>query len=139
MFLWQINLCLLFVEQKNNYENETYLTVNASFSSVNSKNKLTIQYQYKKTTDSSYSSLATISNNTKVTMSKDKNYAWDYKVILKDSFGTTTYNLTLAKGKFILFVDTKKLSVGVNCFPAKAESLEVNGIEFLEYDVVSTW
>ena len=72
-------------------------------------------------------------------MSMDKNYAWDYKVILKDSFGTTTYNLTLAKGKFILFVDTKKLSVGVNCFPAKAESLEVNGIEFLEYDVVSTW
>ena len=136
---WSLPTAVISLKRKNNYENETYLTVNASFSSVNSKNKLTIQYQYKKTTDSSYSSLATISNNTKVTMSKDKNYAWDYKVILKDSFGTTTYNLTLAKGKFILFVDTKKLSVGVNCFPAKAESLEVNGIEFLEYDVVSTW
>lgn len=136
---WSLPTAVISLKRKNNYEDETYLTVNASFSSVNTKNKLTIQYQYKKTTDSSYSSLATISNNTKVTMSKDKNYAWDYKVILKDSFGTTTYNLTLAKGKFILFVDTKKLSVGVNCFPAKAESLEVNGIEFLEYDVVSTW
>ena len=33
----------------------------------------------------------------------------------------------LAKGQFILFVDTKKLSVGINCFPVNNESLEVNG------------
>ena len=37
---------------------------------------------------------------------------------------TTTYNVTLAKGKFILFVDTRKLSVGVNCFPVNSETLE---------------
>ena len=72
-------------------------------------------------------------------MSKDKNYAWNYQIVIKDKFGTTTYNLTLAKGKFILFVDTKKLSVGVNCFPTNSESLEVNGVEVLGYDVVSTW
>jgi len=136
---WVLPTAIISLKRKNNYENETYLQVNASYSSVNSKNKLTIQYQFKKTTESSYSSLTTISNNTKVTMSKDKESAWDYKIVLKDSFGTTTYNLTLPKGKFILFVDTKKLSVGVNCFPAKTESLEVNGLEFLEYDVVSTW
>ena len=136
---WELPSAVVSLKRKNNYEDETYLTVNASFSSVNSKNKLTIQYQFKKTTDSSYSTLTTISNNTKVTMTKDKNYAWDYKIVLKDSFGTTTYNLTLAKGKFILFVDTKKLSVGVNCFPTNSESLEVNGVEVLGYDVVSTW
>lgn len=136
---WTLPSAVVSLKRKNNYEDETYLTVKASFSSVNSKNKLTIQYQYKKTTDSSYSSLTTISNNTKVTMAKDKNYAWDYKIVLKDSFGTTTYNVTLAKGKFILFVDTKKLSVGVNCFPANSETLEVNGLEVLGYDVVSTW
>jgi len=32
---------------------------------------------------------------------------------------------------------TKK--VGVNCFPTNSESLEVNGVEVLGYDVVSTW
>lgn len=136
---WTLPSAVVSLKRKNNYEDETYLTVKASFSSVNSKNKLTIQYQYKKTTDSSYSSLTTISNNTKVTMTKDKNYAWDYKIVLKDAFGTTTYNLTLAKGKFILFVDTKKLSVGINCFPTNSESLEVNGCQVLEYDVISSW
>ncbi len=136
---WTLPSAVVSLKRKNNYEDETYLTVKASFSSVNSKNKLTIQYQYKKTTDSSYSSLTTISNDTKVTMTKDKNYAWDYKIVLKDSFGTTTYNLTLAKGKFILFVDTKKLSVGINCFPTNSESLEVNGCQVLEYDVISSW
>jgi hypothetical protein len=58
---------------------------------------------------------------------------------LTDRFGTTTYNTVLAKGKFILFVDTKKLSVGVNCFPTNGESLEINGVQVLEYDVISTW
>ena len=72
-------------------------------------------------------------------MSKDKNYAWDYKIVLTDAFGTTTYNTILAKGKFILFVDTKKLSVGVNCFPTNSESLELNGVQVLEYDVISNW
>ena len=136
---WSLPTAVISLKRKNNYENETYLKVNASYSSVNSKNTLTIKYQFKKTTDSSYSSLTTINNNTQVTMSKDKNYAWDYKIVLTDAFGTTTYNLTLAKGKFILFVDTKKLSVGVNCFPTNSESLEVNGCQVLEYDVISSW
>ncbi len=124
---WSLPSAVVSLKRKNNYENETYLTVNASYSSVNSKNSITITYAFKKSTDSSYGSATTISNNTKVTMSKDKNYAWNYQIIIKDKFGTTTYNVTLAKGQFILFVDTKKLSVGVNCFPSKSESLEVNG------------
>ena len=136
---WSLPTAVISLKRKNNYENETYLKVNASYSSVNSKNTLTIKYQFKKTTDSSYSSLTTINNNTQITISKDKNYAWDFKIVLTDAFGTTTYNLTLAKGKFILFVDTKKLSVGVNCFPSNSESLEVNGCQVLEYDVISNW
>ena len=136
---WSLPSAVVSLKRKNNYENETYLTVNASYSSVNSKNSITITYAFKKSTDSSYGSATTISNNTKVTMSKDKNYAWNYQIIIKDKFGTTTYNVTLAKGKFILFVDTKKLSVGVNCFPTNSESLEVNGCQVLEYDVISSW
>ena len=136
---WSLPSAVVSLKRKNNYENETYLTVNASYSSVNSKNSITITYAFKKSTDSSYGSATTISNNTKVTMSKDKNYAWNYQIIIKDKFGTTTYNVTLAKGQFILFVDTKKLSVGINCFPINNESLELNGCQVLEYDVISSW
>ena len=128
MFLpWSLPTGIISLKRKNNYEDESYLKVTASYSSINSKNTITIKYQYKKTSDSSYSSQTTISNNTQKTLTLSKDYAWDFKITITDKFGTTTYNTVLAKGKFILFVDTKKLSVGVNCFPRNNESLEVNG------------
>lgn len=136
---WVLPSAIISLIRKNNYEDESYLTVDGSYSSVNNKNALTITYQRKKTTDSSYSSAVTIKDNQQVTITNDKNYAWNYQIILKDKFGTTTYNVILPKGKFILFVDTKKLSVGINCFPTKNESLEINGLEVLEYDVISSW
>ena len=34
----------------------------------------------------------------------------------------------------IIFIDSQKISVGINCFPVNNNSLEVNGVEFLEYD-----
>ena len=124
---WSLPTGVISLKRKNNYEDTSYLKVQATYSSINSKNTITIKYQYKKTTDSSYSSQTTISNNTEKTISLSKSYAWDFKITLTDKFGTTTYNTVLAKGQFILFVDTKKLSVGVNCFPTQTESLEVNG------------
>ena len=136
---WSLPSAIISLKRKNNYENETYLLVDASYSSVNNKNKISITYAYKKTTESSYCSPIAINDNTKVTMTKDKESAWNYQIIIKDKFGTTTYNVILPKGRFILFVDTKKLSVGINCFPTQSESLEVNGIEVLDYDVISTW
>ena len=136
---WSLPTAIISLKRKNNYEDESYLTVNASFSSVDSKNSITIKYQYKKTTDSSYSSQITINNNQQKTITLSKDYAWDFKIIITDRFGTTTYNTILAKGKFILFVDTKKLSVGVNCFPTRNESLEVNGVQVLEYDEIASW
>ncbi len=124
---WTLPTAIISLKRKNNYEDETYLKVDASCSSVNSKNSVSIQYQYKKSSDTNYSSLVTIGDNTQITLVNDKESAWNYKIILTDKFGTTTYNVTLPRGKFILFVDTKKLSVGVNCFPTNSESLEVNG------------
>lgn len=124
---WVLPTAIISLKRKNNYEDETYLKAQATYSSVDSKNTITLKYQYKKTTDSTYSSLASLTNNVQKTLTLDKNYAYDFKVVVTDKFGTTTYNCTLAKGKFIFFVDTKKLSVGVNCFPKNNESLEVNG------------
>ena len=140
MFLpWTLPSGIITLKRKNNYENETYLTVAGIYSSVNGKNTITITYAYKKTTESSYSSATTITNNTKITMTKDKQYAWNFQIIIKDKFGTITYNVILAKGQFIFFVDSKKLSVGINCFPVNEESLEINGCQVLEYDVISSW
>ena len=124
---WTLPTGVISLKRKNNYEDESYLKVNATYSSVDSKNTITVKYQYKKTTASSYSSATTMTNGSTKTLTLSKDYAWDFKITLTDKFGTTTYNTVLAKGKFILFVDTKKLSVGVNCFPSHNEALEVNG------------
>ena len=136
---WSLPSAIITLKRKNNYEDESYLTVNGTYSSVDSKNTLSIKYQYKKTTASSYSSLTSINNGQTKTLTLSKDYAWDFKIVLTDSFGSTTYNVTLAKGKFILFVDTKKLSVGINCFPTNSETLEVNGKPILDYDEIASW
>ena len=137
---WVLPSAVLTYGRVNNYEDETKLKVQVSISSVNGKNSIqSIQYRYKKTTDTSYSSYANLSNNTETTLSLDKLYAWDFQVVIKDKFGTKTYNFVLAKGIPIMFIDIDLKSVGVNCFPTSESSFAVNGSEFLEYEIVDEW
>jgi hypothetical protein len=53
-----------------------------------------------------------------------------FNIVVTDSFGSS-YNKehALGKGVFPLFIDTVLNSVGINCFPTKANSLEVNGAD----------
>ena len=124
----------------NNYEDETKLKVNASISSVNSKNSVvSIKYRYKKSNTSTYSDYVTLNNNQEVTIVIDKLYVWDFQVVIQDKFGNTTYNFQIAKGLPILFIDTIMQSVGIICFPSKDDSLCVNGCDFLEYETIEEW
>lgn len=118
---------IVTLNRLNNYEDTTYLKVDGSIASVNSKNKMTIQYRYK-ISGGSYNSFATISDNTQVTLSLNKNNSYIFNIVVTDSFGAT-YNKehTLGKGVFPLFIDTGKNSVGVNCFPTITNGFEVDG------------
>ena len=110
----------------NNYEDTTYLTVNASISSVNGKNTATVQYRYKSTGE--YGEYTTIQNNVEHTVSLDKNYAFTVEVKVTDAFGKTfTAEYALGKGVFPLFIDTRKNAVGINDFPATGEALRAVG------------
>ena len=117
---------IVTLERLNNYEDETYLTVDASISSVNSKNTLTITYK-KKQSGGSYGSATTLTNKTKHVTSCDKDYAFIFSVTVNDKFETVTKEFTLPKGKFPLFIDTDKNAVGVNEFPGDGEALRVAG------------
>lgn len=140
VFDWVQPTAIISLGRVNNYEDTTNLKVVVTISSVNSKNAIqSIKYRFKKTSDSSYSSDTSINNNQAYTITKDKAYAWNFQFEIKDKFGTTTYNLTLGKGAPILFIDIKKLAVGVNCFPSSNNSLALNGQDVLEYEVVDTW
>lgn len=131
--MWAYNLptAIITCQRQNNYYTETDINVNADYSSLDSKNTITIQYQYKKTTDSTYSALANLQDDVTTTFNIDNNYAWNVRVILTDLLGSTTYNLFIDRGIPIAYFDRAKRSVGINCFPVDEESLEVNGIHIL--------
>ena len=140
IFDWELPIAIITVKRLNNYEDETDLKVDVSISSVNSKNNIqSLKYRYKKYSETSYSNYSDIPNNTNIVVSIDKLYAWDFEVEIKDKFGTKTYKFQVPKGMPILMIDTNLLSLGINCFPKKNNSLCVNGIDFLEYEVVDEW
>lgn len=130
---WVLPTASILAKRINNYEDDTRLKVSVTISSVNNKNAISsIQYRYKKSGTSTYSSYVSINNNEQVIITIDKLYAWDFQIAIKDKFGTTTYNLVIPKGMPILFIDTLMQSVGINCFPSVANSLFVNGINFFD-------
>ena len=88
---------------------------------------MTITYKYKQS-GGSYGSATTINNNTKYTLSLNKNNAYVFSVTVTDKFGTATTNeFALSRGRFPLFIDTEKNAVGVNEFPSEGEALRVAG------------
>ena len=125
---WTLPSAIITMNRHNNYYSETDINVDANYSSVDSKNTITIQVRYKKTSASSYSSWVALSDNVTSTLTLDNDYAWDVQVKLTDRFGgTTTYNLSLSRGLPIVYFDRLLSSTGFNCFPIDEKSVEVNG------------
>lgn len=118
---------IINIKRKDNYYNETTITVDANYASLDNKNTITIQYRYRKKGDIDYSEYVEIQDNVSSIFSVDNNYYWDVQVNLYDLIGSVTYNLSLNKGIPIVYYDILKRSVGVNCFPNNDEDLEVNG------------
>lgn len=125
---WVQPSAIINCQRENNFYSTTHLTVDGSISSINDKNVIKIQYQYKKTIDTNYSTLNTIQDNTQTSFDIDNKYAWDIRVIVSDLIGSTTYNLFVDKGIPIVYFDRLLSSMGVNCFPKYDNSFEANGV-----------
>ena len=124
---WTLPSAIIKLNRKNNYYSESILNVNANYASIGGKNSVTIKYCTKKVSDSTFSTYTTIQNNTDANFTADNSYEWNVQVNVADKLGSTTYNLLLPRGIPIAYVDTKKNSFGVNCFPKNEKSLEING------------
>ena len=99
------------LERLNNYEDETYLTVDGSISSVNSKNTMDIKYRYKQS-GGSYGEYVSTTDKKKNVLSLNKNNVYIFEVVVTDAFGTSFVDeYTLPKGTFPLFIDTGKNSL----------------------------
>ena len=124
---WTLPSAIIKLNRKSNYYSESILNVNANYSSIGGKNEVTIKYRTKKVANSTFSTYTIIQNNTDANFTADNEYEWNVQVNVADKLGSTTYNLLLPRGIPIAYVDTKKNSVGVNCFPKNDKSLEING------------
>lgn len=129
---WSLPNAIITLNRKSNYYTETDITVDANYSSLDSKNTITIQYRTKKKTSSTWGSWSSLSDNVTTTFNADNQYEWDVQVKVTDLLGNTTYNLSLGIGIPIMFIDRAKRSVGIDCFPTSDSSLEVNGVNVLD-------
>lgn len=125
---WTLPSAIIKLNRKSNYYSESILNVNANYASIGGKNEVTIKYRTKKLANSKFSTYTTIQNNTDTNFTADNEYEWNVQVNVEDKLGSTTYNLILPKGIPIAYVDIKKKSFGVNCFPKHDKSLEANGV-----------
>lgn len=126
MLPYELPSAIITVKRHQNYYTETDIKADCTYSSLDSKNTLTIQYRTKKTSDANYGAYASLTNNVTTTFNADNSYSWNIQVLLTDVLGSTTYNFQLDAGMPILFLDRKRKSLGLNCFPQNDRSIEVN-------------
>lgn len=124
---WKLPTGLISLNRKNNFYSETLLKVDGTYSSLNGKNSMSIQYQYRKVTDKNFSELYDLEDNVETTVDLDNNYQWHLIVIVGDRIGETTYNLSLDRGIPLIFFDRLNENVGINCFPNGEFKLDVDG------------
>ena len=126
MLGWILPTAIISLSRKSNYYDETYIKVNADYSSLDSKNTITIQYQYKEVGGSTWSSLATLQDDVQATISLDNTKAFDFKIFVTDRIGSTTYNAVLQIGIPIMFIDRLLRSVGIGTIPDQSNMLAVD-------------
>lgn len=133
MVAYSLPSAIVTLERLNNYEDETYLTVDGSVASVNGKNTMSISYQYKQLLGE-YNNPIAINDNEKYTLSCDKKFAYWFNIIIEDAFGNVfTKEVPLQEGIFVFFIDTLKRAAGINAFPEDGEALRVaNGVAHFE-------
>lgn len=128
MLDWVKPSAIITAERQNNFYNDTDLTVNGSVSGLDGKNTMTIQYQYKKVTDSTYSSLVTIQDEQTVTINLDNTYQWNIRVIVTDKLDNTPYVIDIDVGIPIVFFDRTMKATGFNCLPDKENAVMSEGL-----------
>lgn len=125
MLAWYVPTFTAVVQRINNYESATIVKVDARIASVDEKNEVTITYKNKQA-GGDYGDEVEIENRKQNTVICDNNFDYVFSITVVDSFGgSITKEFPVEKGKFPLFIDTEKASVGINEFPSKGEALRV--------------
>ena len=120
-------------KRRENFYTETDLIVNAHISDIFGKNAETIKAYTKQADASDYGAAVNVNAGETTVLTLDNTKAWNVKVVVSDKLSSYTNVLYIEKGQPIVFFDRKKSSVGVNCFPTRENSFEVDGKTIEDY------
>lgn len=124
MLAWSSPTGLITMQRQDNYYSLTYITVDAIYSSLDGKNAVTIEYTARATGQTDIT--GTLQDNVQGSFTADNTLDWTVSITITDALnGTTTYYRTLPRGTPIIFFDSKKYSVGINCFPDGDHRFEI--------------
>lgn len=125
------------IKRESNYYSNTNFLVNANYTNIGS-NTLTIRTRQKQEGSSTWGNYTTLTNNQTSVISLDNTYYWDIEIEVSDSLHTTTYTTKVARGMPLMYFDTTKNSLGVNCFPVNNASIELNGKDITKFTTIKT-
>lgn len=133
------------VARRNNFEVDTELSVSSSWAPVTisgvNKNAITaVTYATKR------SGTSTWGEETPVTFSTDgtkvivpttviqlpNEYSWNFRLTIKDKFGSFTKEASIPAGKPIMFIDAVRESVGFGSLTGTGETRNLNGVIEIE-------
>ena len=123
---WQLPTGIITLRRRSNYYPETDIKVNAEYTSLDGNNTINIQYQYKETGAGSYGALASLQDDVLSTITLDNTKSYNFKFIVSDRLGTTTYYKDLQIGIPILYIDRMLRSVGIGTLPDEYNMLAVD-------------
>lgn len=128
---YSVPTAIIDLHRLNNFEPETYITVNARYAYLNGKNSVTITAKMKKVSETSYGSSIALTDGVQSTVTCDRDSAYDFIVTVADKLESTDYSLALGKGIPAFFIDVAKASVGVNCLPTEENVLQLGDLAWL--------
>lgn len=133
------------VARRNNFEVDTELTVSSSWSPVTisgvNKNAITaVTYATKRAGTDTWGSETPVTfstDGTKVIVPTTvvqipNEYSWNFRLTIKDKFGSFTKEANIPSGKPIMFIDAVRESVGFGSLTGTGESRNLNGVIEIE-------
>ena len=124
---WEIPKGIVSAKRKNNFYSDTILKVDGTYSDLDGKNTLAIQYICRRMDlkESSYD--GDLEDNVESIVELDNNYQWHIQFFISDRLGQSTYNVYIDRGIPLIFFDRLSNAVGINKFPSDGFKLDIDG------------
>lgn len=136
MLEWKTPSAIVRATRTANYYSETTVFADATFSSLDGKNTITILWEYKEKSASTYTAGGSLADGGSAIVSLDNEKAWDVRFNISDRLASVSYNVGVEIGIPIVFFDKDKRSMSINKFPSNSSSLEIKGNTYHDGDIL---